>query len=388
MLFLILIYLTFISLGLPDSLLGSSWPLMNSDLGVSTGSAGLVSFIITSGTILSSLFSHSLISLWGTGKITLTSVFMTAIALLGFSFSHSFLWLLLCSIPLGLGAGAVDAGLNKFVAEHYEAKHMNWLHAFWGVGAMLAPLLMSVLLFEGNTWRGGYLTISSLQMAIVILLVFSLPVWKRVEASPISIHGEAEDKRQPALLSTLSRRGALWGLLSFFLVASIEASMMLWGSTYLVKQEQVSPESAAGWVSLFFLGMTAGRMLSGWISSRWSNETLIRFGSVLTLLGFIVMLLPLPTPFTLTSFILVGSGLAPIFPSMLHQTPQYYGQHAPAAMGAQMACAYTGTTLVAPGMGQLLSFISFSFFPYLLLACSAGLLLSRELFKWRTSDLP
>ncbi len=377
MIFLALIYLAFISLGLPDSLLGSSWPIMNVDFGVPVGNAGFVSMIISSGTIISSLFSHRLIRRFGTGKVTVLSVAMTAAALLGFSLSPSFLWLLACAVPLGLGAGAVDSGLNEFVAEHYAAKHMNWLHCFWGLGAMLGPILLSALTQWGYNWRSGYSSISVIQFTLVVLLLFSLPMWKKYENQAFEHTGEAQDgKVNHGLLTPLRAKGAFFAMLTFFLYTSIEASMMLWGASYLVKIKDILPESAAGWVSLFFLGITAGRMLSGFVSMKLNNEALIRIGTVLILVGIVLMLLPLPALFTICALVIIGLGLAPIFPSMLHQTPVYFGkQNAQAAMGLQMAFAYTGTTLMPPLFGQLFARVSFSLMPYVLLACAVGLLI-------------
>lgn len=376
MIFLALIYLAFISLGLPDSLLGSSWPIINVDFGVPVGNAGFVSMIISGGTIISSLFSHRLINRFGTGKITVVSVSMTAFALLGFSLSPSFPWLLAFAVPLGLGAGAVDSGLNEFVAEHYEAKHMNWLHCFWGVGAMLGPVLISSLTQWGYHWRSGYSSISVIQFALVVLLLFSLPMWKKYELPfvPSTDNIQEEPKVKHSLLTPLRAKGAVFAMLTFFLYITIEGSMMLWGSSYLVNVKNILPESAAGWVSLFFLGITAGRMLSGFISIKLNNEALIRIGSILVIVGIIIMLLPLPTPVTIGSFIIVGLGLAPIFPSMLHQTPVYFGkENAQATMGLQMAFAYTATTLMPPLFGQLFSHTSFLLMPYVLLVCSIGL---------------
>lgn len=377
MIFLALIYLAFISLGLPDSLLGSSWPIMNMDFGVPIGNAGFVSIIVSGGTIVSSLFSHKLIKRFGTGRITLVSVSMTAFALLGYSLSPSFLWLLAFAIPMGLGAGAVDSGLNEFVAEHYEAKHMNWLHCFWGVGAMLGPILMSTLIHNGHHWRSGYLSISIIQFILILLLLFSLPMWKKYE-KPESQHTEEsgkEIKAKHGLLAPLRAKGTIFAMLTFFLYISIESTMMLWGSSYLVNTRNILPENAAGWVSLFFLGITAGRMLSGFISIKFSNEALIRMGTILIIIGLILMLLPLPVPFTIGSFVIIGLGLAPVFPSMLHQTPVYFGkEHAQAAMGLQMAFSYSATTLIPPLLGQLFSLTSFSLMPYVLLAAAIGLI--------------
>jgi fucose permease len=382
MIFLALIYLAFISLGLPDSLLGSSWPLMNEEFGVPVGYAGSVSMLISGSTIVSSLFSHRLISRFGTGRVTVISVAMTAVSLLGFSVSPSFYWLLALAVPLGLGAGAVDSGLNEFVAEHYEARHMNWLHCFWGVGAMLGPILMAALAQGGHGWRSGYSSISGIQFALVVLLLFSLPMWKRYE-SPSRLHAEGGIKdrgQKQGLLAPLQAKGTVFALLTFFLYTSIEASMMLWGASYLVNVKEILPENAAGWVSLFFLGITAGRMLSGFVSMKVNNESLIRAGSLLIIVGIVLMLLPFPTVITIGAFIIVGLGLAPIFPSMLHQTPVYFGKkQAQAAMGLQMAFAYTGTTLMPPLFGQLFARGSFSWMPYVLLICSIALLGSTQL---------
>lgn len=378
MIFLALIYLAFISLGLPDSLLGSSWPLMNKEFAVPVGNAGYVSVIISAGTIVSSLLSHRLIRRFGTGRVTVVSVAMTAVALLGFSVSPTFWGLIACAVPLGLGAGAVDSGLNEFVAEHYAAKHMNWLHCFWGLGAMLGPILLSTLTRTGNSWRSGYLSISVVQFALVGLLVFSLPMWRRFETP--GMQGQEEEKqagRERGLFAPLRVRNAGFAMLTFFLYTSIESSVMLWGASYLVKTKSVLPESAAGWVSLFFLGITAGRALSGFASVKLNNETLIRIGVLLLLGGLTLMLLPLPPLFTIVGFVLIGSGLAPIFPSMLHQTPVYFGkENAQATMGLQMACAYTGTTLMPPLFGQLFSRVSFHLMPFVLLACGVVLFVS------------
>lgn len=380
MIFLALIYLAFISLGLPDSLLGSSWPMMNVYFGVPIGHAGFVSFIISSCTIMSSLFSHRLIRRFGTGRVTVVSVAMTAIALLGFSVSPSFLGLLIFAIPLGLGAGAVDSGLNEFVAEHYEAKHMNWLHCFWGVGAMLGPLLVATLTQWGHSWRSGYSSISMIQFVLVGLLLFSLPMWKQYQNLSAEHLAKAQDATtKHGLFAPLREQGATFAMLAFFLYTSMEASMMLWGASYLVTMKGSLPESAAGWVSLFFLGITAGRMVSGFFSIKFSNEFLIRTGAILTIVGFVLMLLPLPALFTISAFVIIGLGLAPIFPAMLHQTPVHFGkQNAQATMGLQMAFAYTGTTFMAPIFGQLFAQLSFALMPYVFLVCGIGLLASTE----------
>lgn len=374
MIFLALIYLAFISLGLPDAVLGSAWPMMHLEIGAPVGNAGFISMVVSTGTIISSLLSHRMIQRYGTGKVTVASVAMTAIALLGFSLSPSMIWLMVSAIPLGLGAGAVDSGLNEFVAEHYEARHMNWLHCFWGVGAMLGPVLVSTLTRSGQNWRSGYSSISILQFALVALLAFSLPMWKKYESpSAGNIGASRGGKARQGLFAPLRVNGALYAMLTFFLYTSIEASVGLWGASYLVNMKGILPESAAGWVSLFFLGITAGRMLGGFISMKLSNEQMIRIGVILVIAGALLMLLPLPAPITVSALVIIGLGLAPIFPAMLHQTPVYFGkENAQATMGFQMAFAYTGTTLMPPLFGQLFAYVSFSLMPFLLLACGIG----------------
>lgn len=375
MIFLALIYLSFISLGLPDALLGSAWPMMSGDFGVPAGNAGLVSMVISGGTIVSSLFSHRLISRFGTGRLTLVSVFMTAAALLGFSFSPSFFWLPVLAIPLGLGAGAIDSGLNEFVAERYEAKHMNWLHCFWGVGAMLGPVLVSALTQGGKSWRSGYFSISIIQFALVFLLLFSLSYWKKYEAPSIKTTEKPEKpKEKQGLFAPLRANGAVFAMLIFFLYITIEATMMLWGASYLVQVKDIPPAPAAGWVSLFFVGITGGRFLSGFLSMRLNNEALIRLGSIFVISGLFLLLFPLPATAAIAAYLIIGLGLAPIFPSMLHQTPVYFAEeNAQAAMGLQMAFAYTATTLVPPLLGWIFARTSFSLMPSVLLICGLAL---------------
>lgn len=376
MLILALIYLAFISLGLPDSLLGSSWPLMHLEFAVPVDRAGIVSMIISGGTIISSLFSHRVIKRYGTAKVTVASVAMTTVALLGFSLSLRFHWLFFLAVPLGLGAGAVDAGLNEFVAEHYAAKHMNWLHCFWGVGAMLGPMLIAVFTRLGGGWRSGYFNISLVQFALVLTLLAALGKWTEMEHSKSRQHSATkEGTKKHSLLAPLKSKGAPLAMLTFFFYTSVEASVMLWGASYLVNTKFMAPETAAGWVSLFFLGLTGGRMLSGFASMKLSSETLIRIGTLLVLGGLIIMALPVPTLLATSALVLVGIGLAPIFPSMLHLTPVYFEREiAQAAMGMQMAFAYTGTTLMPPLFGRLFAVTSFRLMPYILLFCAVGML--------------
>lgn len=350
--FLIIIYLAFISLGLPDSLLGSGWPAMRGDFGIALSGAGVVSMVITCGTIISSLLSGKLLNRFGTGKVTFFSCFMTAAALLGFSFSPSYIWLIFLALPLGLGAGAVDAGLNTFVAGHYKAHHMSWLHCFWGVGATLGPILMSGFISREDSWRKGYLCVAIIQFVLVVVLFFTLPLWKKAENGSENVSEEEETVYQGEKQSFFKLKGVKFALLSFFFYCGIETTMGLWGSSYLVQVKGVSPSAAAGWISMFFVGITVGRLVSGFITMKVSNKNLIRLGQLICFIGIVVMLLPLPVFVSIAGFILVGLGCAPIYPCMLHETPVRFGkENAQSIMGYQMAFAYIGSTVLPPALG-------------------------------------
>lgn len=364
--FLIIIYLTFISLGLPDSLLGSAWPIMQVDLNVPLSGAGLISMIITGGTIVSSLLSNKLLKALGTGKVTFISVTMTALALLGFSIAPSYIWLCILAIPLGLGAGAVDSSLNNFVALHYEASHMSWLHCFWGVGATTGPLIMSIFISKNNSWWNGYRTIAIIQFSIAFLLFFTLPMWKKFESSKDAQAVDIEANNEE--IKPLKLPGAKFVLISFFCYCATEMTTGLWGSSYLVNYKGLSPEIAAGWISLFYGGITVGRLISGFATAKLKNHTLIRIGQIICATGALILALPLPNLFSMIGLILIGLGCAPIYPSMLHDTPNRFGKAASQSiMGFQMACAYIGSTVAPPLLGLLASTFNMIIFPFFIL---------------------
>ena len=365
-LLLALIYVSFISLGLPDSLLGSAWPQMQESLGVSLSLGGVISFLITASTILSSLMSHRVIQRFGTGGVTMCSVAMTALALLGFSLSDSFLVLCLWAIPYGLGAGSVDAALNNFVALHCKAKHMSWLHCFWGIGATGGPYIMGLCLSRGMGWQAGYRTISFLQMALTLILLLSLPLWKKQE-QPLS-GGETVRPQTPQWRKLLKRPGVKAALTAFFFYSALELTTGLWGSSYMVAVRGISPETAAKWISLFYLGITAGRFFSGFLTLRFSDDTMVRLGEGTAIVGIILLLLPLHNLFLCVGLILTGLGCAPIYPSLLHATPQRFGKSlSQSLMGTQMAISYLGSTTMPPVSGFLSEKISMGLYPVLLL---------------------
>lgn len=365
-LLLALIYVSFISLGLPDSLLGSAWPQMQESLGVSLSLGGVISFLITANTILSSLMSHRVIQRFGTGGVTMCSVAMTALALLGFSLSNSFFALCLWAIPYGLGAGSVDAALNNFVALHCKAKHMSWLHCFWGIGATGGPYIMGLCLSRGMGWQAGYRTISFLQMALTLILLLSLPLWKKQEL-PLS-GGETVRPQTPQWRKLLKRPGVKAALTAFFFYSALELTTGLWGSSYMVAVRGISPETAAKWISLFYLGITAGRFFSGFLTLRFSDDTMVRLGEGTAIVGIILLLLPLHNLFLCVGLILTGLGCAPIYPSLLHATPQRFGKSlSQSLMGTQMAISYLGSTTMPPVSGFLSEKISMGLYPVLLL---------------------
>jgi len=388
--FLIIIYLAFISLGLPDSLLGSAWPVMWPDLGTSVGAAGLLSMVVAGGTIVSSLASGSIVQRLGTGKVTLISCCLTAGALLGFSLAPSLIWLIVLAIPLGLGAGSVDAALNHFVAEHYEAHHMNWLHCFWGVGATMGPIIMSTYLAGHNSWRSGYTAVCVIQFALVLILLVSLPLWKRVAGrhEGLAAEGVLADPNDAKLHSSegtaaktniLRLAGVKYTLTAFLLYCGVESTVGLWGASYLVGARDISAETAALWISLYYAGITFGRFVTGFITLKVHNRVLIRCGQLIAIAGSVILLLPLPSTCSLVGLILIGFGLAPIYPGLLHETPARFGKDNSAKlMGYQMATAYTGSTFLPPLFGFIATQTSMSLFTYVLLGFLILMLLSAE----------
>jgi fucose permease len=359
LLLLIIIYLSFISLGLPDSLLGSGWPSMYNLLNVPLYYAGFISMIIAGGTVVSSIFSEKIIRRFGTGVVTAISVLMTATALIGFSFSNIFWALCLCAIPLGLGAGSVDAALNNYVALHYKARHMSWLHCFWGIGASLSPIIMAVFLINKNSWNLGYRTIGIIQFCLVVALFVSLPLWKNNDMQKTSTqHNSIKFKQLFHIV------GVKHILMAFFCYCTIETVTGLWGSSYLVMVKNISPEMASQWIALYYIGITTGRLISGFVTMKLNNRQMIRLGQIIIGSGIIVLVLPFGNMTLLPGLFMIGLGCAPIFPSLLHETPNNFGEkYSQAIMGIQMASAYIGTTLMPPIFGRLAAHISFSIFP-------------------------
>ncbi len=367
---LIIIYLAFISLGLPDSMLGAAWPVAYTQLGVSVSFAGLVSVGITFGTVISSLVSVRVIRRFGTGGVTAACVLLTGSALLGISFTHSFVMLLLLAVPLGLGGGAIDAALNNYVALHYKASHMSFLHSFWGVGATVSPLIMSHFLKQNGNWHGGYRFVSIIQLSLALVMFLSLPLWGKVShAKPDELLGDQIEIDNRA---AIKKRGAIFAVLSFFFYCAAEASVGLWAATYFVTVRGVEASVAASWGSLFFFGIMGGRVVSGLLAMRVKERVLINTGLIVSVFGALLLALPLPQQFSLAGLLLFGLGCAPVFPNLIHITPQRFGKDfSQAIIGLQMASAYVGATLMPPVVGWVGQLVGFAGLPYFLLACIA-----------------
>lgn len=377
-LLLAIIYLAFISLGLPDSLLGAAWPAMYPEFGVPVSYAGIISMIIAAGTIISSLQSDRLTRWLGTGKVTAISVAMTAIALFGFSITKSFWLLCLWAIPYGLGAGSVDAALNNYVALHYKSRHMSWLHCMWGIGATVGPYLMGYTLSGGQGWNAGYRYIGILQLVLTAVLLFSLPLWKGRAAGPRK--SEATTGKALALKKILKIPGVKEVMVCFFCYCAVEQTTILWASSYLTLYKGVSAETAAGFASVFFIGITVGRALCGFITMKLNDTKMIRLGQVLIVIGIVAMLLPGPQIISLLGLSFVGLGCAPIYPSIIHATPDHFGaDQSQAVIGVQMASAYVGTCLMPPLFGMIANHFTVALLPVYLLMVLVFMVIMHEL---------
>ena len=373
-LLLALIYLAFVSLGLPDSLLGSGWPAMQGDLNVPVSYMGLVSMVISGGTIVSSLLSERVVRRFGTAKVTVFSIFLTALAMLGFSVSNRFWMLIAFAVPYGLGAGAVDAALNHYVALHYTSRHMSWLHCFWGVGTIVSPFVMSHALSHA-TWNSGYRVVALVQLAIGLVLLVTLPVWRANRTAA------AEDAKGVGLVGVLKIKGVPYLLIGFFAYCAAEATAMYWASTYLVRAKGLSADQAAQFASLFYIGLTAGRFLGGFIMNRLGDRRMILLGAGVLTCGIFFLMLPIGgEAVSLVGFIIIGFGCAPIYPCIIHSTPDHFGaEHAGAIIGIQMASAYVGSTFIPPLFGLLGARFGFEILPVYLLVFVVLMVVMTEL---------
>lgn len=393
-LLLALIYLAFISLGLPDSLLGSAWPQMHLDLGAQLSMEGIISMLISCGTVISSLFSEKIIYKFGTGMISAVSTLLTAVALFGFSVSGNFYMLCFLAIPYGLGAGAIDAALNNYVALHFASRHMSWLHCFWGIGAAVGPYVMGVAMSLGKGWRGGYLAISVIQLVLTIVLFAALPLWKiNQEKNEESI----TEKKEPKKLKEIFKiKGVAFVLIAFFCYCAVEQTTGLWASSYFVINRGLSNHTAASFVGLFYIGITGGRFLSGFIADKFGDKKMFRLGICGILIGVVFLLIPanqlfssykmLKEIFPLIGLGFVGFGCAPIYPSVIHATPDNFGkENSQAIIGIQMAFAYMGVIIMPALFGIISQYITIALFPiYIMLITLVMFIMSEKMNKLKS----
>ena len=363
-LLLVIIYLSFISLGLPDPLLGAAWPTMHLEFGVPVSYAGGISMVITFCTIISSLLSDRMTLKFGTGKITAVSVAVTAVALIGFSLSGEYWMLLLWAIPYGLGAGNVDASLNNYVAVHFASRHMSWLHCMWGVGATVGPYVMGAALSGGMGWNTGYRYIAILQVILSCVLFVSLPLWKERK-----VQKQEKEPTKPLTLKQIFRiPGIPEVMIAFFCGCAMETVVGLWASSYFVDQHQISTDLAATYGSLFFIGMTIGRAISGFLTYKLNDTQMIRLGASLIGFGIIIMMLPLGIGSGISGLVVMGLGCAPVYPCIIHSTPAHFGEeNSQAIIGVQMASAYSGVLLLPPLFGLVANHLSAALLPVYLI---------------------
>ncbi len=375
-LLLVIIYIAFISLGLPDSLLGSAWPVMYHELDVPMSYAGIVTMIIAGGTIVSSLMSDRVTRRFGTYFVTSVSVLMTAVALFGFSITKSFILLCIFAIPYGLGAGAVDAALNNYVALYYNSRHMNHLHCFWGVGATISPYIMGFCLTRGFGYSKGYLTVSVIQIVIASFLFTSFPLWRK---NGQAMKDKAANGRHITIKEAVGIKGVRYILIGFFSYIALEATAGLWASSYLVECRNVNAETAATFASMFFLGITIGRFISGFVSNRVGDRLMIRSGIIVCIFGVLMIALPFSSVLSLVGLVVAGLGCAPIYPAIIHSTPSNFGkENSQAIIGIQMASAYVGSTFMPPLFGLIADYVNIGFYPFYLAVFAVLMLLMTE----------
>ncbi len=376
MVLIIIIYMAFISLGLPDSILGTAWPTIQLDWNLPIDAAGYISLIGVSGSIVSSFLSGRIIRKFGTSKVTLFSCMMTGFALLGYSLAPSYIWLLLFAVPLGFGGGSVDAALNNYVATHYEAHHMNWLHSFWGIGATMGPIIMSGFLL--SSWQMGYRTISLIQLSLAIILLLTLKLWPKEEVMIADEHIKKD---------AIKTKGVNYALMVFMFYCMVEFSTGLWGASYLVKIKLLTPDVAARLIAVYYGGITIGRIFSGFLTFKLSNHDLVRYGICLSLVSMATLMLPLPNFALMIALLLFGFGLAPIFPAMIHETPIHFGKElSQTIIGYQMAFAGIGSAFLPPIIGIVVKKTSLQTLPIILILGMFLVLISaNSIFKLKSS---
>lgn len=353
-----IIYLTFIGLGLPDSVLGVAWPSMRASLGSPLEAAGLISVVLTSCAAVASVSSGLATRRFGPGPVVLASLLLTATGLLGYSLSPSYLWVLLSALPIGLGSGAIDSTLNGYMASQHSSRHMNWLHASWGIGATTGPLVMTAAMAGGGSWRRGYLEISCFQASLALLFLLSLGLWRRVGAgvaAPEAAADEGEEGGAEGRIHGLGRPEPWIQVGMYALYAACEFTAGIWTVSMLVESRGMPPEIAGKWISLYYGGIMGGRVLTGLVADRLGNRTMVRIGLAIAAAGSVLIIVRGANFLALPGLLLLGMGLAPIYPCLMHETPKRFDKETyRAVIGFQIGAACVGGS-VLPGLVGLLA---------------------------------
>ena len=379
-----IIYIAFISLGLPDSLLGSGWPVMHLELSAPLSSAGIVTFLISGSTIVSALFSDKLTRKLGTGVVTAFSVLLTALAMMGFSFSHSFVLLCILAIPYGLGAGAIDACLNNYVALHLSSRHMSWLHCFWGVGATISPYIMSYAITSPWGWQGGYRSVSIIQLVLAFMMFMAIPLWSKNAAEDGKT--EKTESVELSIKQIFRIPGTVLVFIAFLLYCAVENLPIVWASSYFSDVHALDAEKAAAFGSLFYIGMTGGRAICGFFADKVTDKGLIRYGIILAMVGAVIIALPTGYEIAVAGFVILGLGCAPVYPSIVHSTPDNFGrEYSQSIIGVQMAFAYIGMTITPYIFGNLAQYCSISLLPYCVISLCVVILTLTEMLNKKTA---
>ncbi|MCF0116488.1 MAG: MFS transporter [Bacilli bacterium] len=380
-LLLAIIYLAFISLGLPDSLLGAAWPVIQTQMDLPMSAMGLLSFIICGGTVISSLLSERISRVLKTQWVVIISTFLVAGAMIGFSFSSTFWMLILFSIPYGLGSGAIDASLNNYVTNHYSAKHLTWLHAFWGVGTIVSPFIMSYAISK-RTWESGYRIVGYIQLGLAIIIFASIFLWKNTKHEQEHIEQERLTPKEK-----LKIKGIFFVLIAFFAYCSCESIMMSWASTYFVKYQALSEDLAAALASLWFIGLTVSRIIFGFLTEKLSDKTLIRIGYTIMVISVILMTLAfINVYFAIVGFLLFGFGCGPIYPSIIHSAPNDFGPSKSASViGLEMASAYIGATFTPPLFGLFTQYTDIKYLPFALITLLGLFIIMIEILNFKVN---
>lgn len=373
---LIVIYIVFISLGLPDGLFGSAWPAIRDDMGAPLELGGVIAVLFTSMTIVSSLMTTAIVRRIGVGLLLAGSTALTIVSLIGFAYAPSVEWLLVLALPLGFGGGAIDSALNNYVANNYRAHHMNWLHAFWGVGATMGPVVFAMSLAAAGAWQAGYMNLGLIQLAILILIIASLPLWSMVRTRSKSTSQPTSDHRYIRLLSRPLTR---LSVIAFALYVGVEVAIGLWLASYLVEVKALAFETASLWAGVYYGAITVGRVICGFIALRASDRVMVRYGLSLAAIGAVLLFAVPGVETSLAGIVLVGGGIAPIYPALIHTTPQRFGRaQSSKVMSLQMVGGYLGAAVIPPLIGLLSGQISMQVFAVAVPLLLAGVVLVTE----------